>query len=49
MHKTESEQKPMPVPCRGCVATCPNRAHCEGKPWRLLASAGNKQRAVAHG
>lgn len=27
-------QQTQPMPCRGCLATCPNRATCQGKPWR---------------
>ena len=25
------------LPCRGCMADCPNRKSCQGKPWRLPA------------
>ena len=30
--QSSSEQA---VPCRGCTADCPNRAVCDGKPWRI--------------
>lgn len=22
------------LPCRGCLPSCPNYAHCDGKIWR---------------
>lgn len=34
-----SQTKPAkPLPCRGCMADCPNRSKCAGKPWRMPAS-----------
>jgi hypothetical protein len=27
------------LPCRGCLADCPNYASCNGTPWRAMAAA----------
>jgi hypothetical protein len=32
----ESEKHPR-LPCRGCMADCPNYATCDGMPWRNVS------------
>jgi hypothetical protein len=43
MSQSQSTPATHTMPCRGCLPNCPNRATCEGKPWRQDTAQNTKK------